>query len=1021
MKRRILIVDDNPTNLRLAASVLALEGYQVDQAQDAVQAQAYLESNMPDLILMDIALPGEDGLTLTRRIKADVRLRRIPVVALTAFAMKSDERDARAAGCVGYLSKPIDTRKFAEQVAGFFTAATTAPILIVDDNPTNLRLLRAQLEAEGAAVVEAEHGVEALERLAEEHVRGVVSDILMPRMDGYRLCMEVRRQPALADLPFVLYTSTYDSPADRTLAHSAGADAYISKPAPATVLLAALRAAERREREPIQSVAELETPVLKQYSESLIRKLEDKSAQLGEACENLAQTEARLKGLVESAMDGIITLDESQCIVLFNAAAERMFGCAREEALHASIDRFIPGRFQETHRAHVSRFGNGDVQARRMGARMVWAQRVDGTEFPVEATISRLGTSNGWLFTVFLRDVTERVRAEEALARSESRLRRVNRVLSVLSGINTLIVRVSDRDELLSHSCRIAVEDGAFPHAWIGLLDASDGNLHVAAAHGDDPARHLEREIPAPTTNGLPATPWQRAMDSMHPVVIDDLHAEPLSPQIAAVESARSLVALPLVVDARAVGVLVIHANEAGFFDSEEMDLLSELAGDIAFALDHLDKADRIRFLANYDPLTELPNRGQFTEYLGRALKSGNGTGDDTRLAVLLVDLERFRLVNQTRGRVAGDELLRQVGARLNAFDNSVARYSGDVFALKLRAPRTATDVAHACIELADRCFGRDYVVAGNSLRLGCRIGIAMCPTDGADADTLLHNAEAALRRARVASEPFVFYAPELNARAAEVLALESRLRGAIDRAEFVLHYQPKVAIADRRITGLEALIRWRDPEKDELVAPDRFIPVLEESGLIGVVGHWALQQALAEQAEWEDRGLVLPRVAVNVSPLQLRKLDFAADIAALACGRPTAALELEITESVMMDDVERNIAALGKVRSAGVTVAIDDFGTGYCSLAYIARLPITSLKIDRAFIVGMTSSAEGLAIVSSIIALAHSLRLRVVAEGVETEEQARLLHSLGCDEAQGFLFYRPMPASDVASLLRNR
>lgn len=1014
MNQRILIVDDNPTNLRLAASVLALEGHQVDQAQDAAQALTYLASTEPDLILMDVALPDMNGLVLTRRIKADVRWQHIPVVALTAFAMKGDVQRAHEAGCVGYLSKPIDTREFACQVAAFFAPQITAPLLIVDDHPANLRLLRAQLQAEGENVIEAANGVEALERLASQKVRGVISDILMPHMDGYRLCMEVRRHADFADLPFVLYTSTYDSPADRTLAHSAGADAYVSKPAPVAVLLDALREAGQRHREPIQPVAELQSPVLKQYNASLIRKLEEKSAQLGEACEDLEQTEARLSGLVESAMDAIIALDESQHIVLFNAAAERLFGCTREQALNVSIDRFIPARFQQAHRAHVDRFGDAAEPARRMGARTVWAQHVDGSEIPVDATISQLRTARGLLFTVFLRDVTERLRAEEALARSENRLRRVNRVLSVLSGINSLIVRASDQNELLSRSCRIAVEDGAFPCAWIGLLDESNDELRVVAAHRDDVVDDVQRDSPALAVDADRRAPWRQAMDSLHPVVIDDLRAEPLTP--ASIDGVRSLAALPLVIDDRAVGVLVIHAVEPGFFDHEEMELLSELAGDIAFALDHLHKADRIRFLANYDALTGLPNRSQFAEYLSRALKARSD--GDAVLTVLLVDLERFRYVNQTRGRVVGDDLLRQVGVRLREFNDSAARFGEDVFALKLRGLHTAADVAHTCIELAQRCFGRPFVVGGKSLRIGCRAGIAVCPTDGNDADTLVHNAEAALRRARVMAEPFVFYAPELNARAADALTLESKLHNAIERSEFVLHYQPKVSFADRRITGVEALIRWHDPDQAQLVPPDRFIPILEESGLIGAVGHWALQQALAEQAEWGKQGLEVPRVAVNVSPLQLRKVDFASDVAALVVARNNA-LELEITESVIMEDVERNIVALGDIREAGVTVAIDDFGTGYCSLAYVARLPVTSLKIDRAFIEGMTFGAEGVAIVSSIIAMAHALHLTVVAEGVETDEQAQLLSALGCDEAQGFLFSRPVPAADIATLLR--
>jgi EAL domain-containing protein (putative c-di-GMP-specific phosphodiesterase class I) len=304
-------------------------------------------------------------------------------------------------------------------------------------------------------------------------------------------------------------------------------------------------------------------------------------------------------------------------------------------------------------------------------------------------------------------------------------------------------------------------------------------------------------------------------------------------------------------------------------------------------------------------------------------------------------------------------------------------------------------------------------------LRIGSRFGVAVFPGDGADAETLLRNAEAALRRARSAAEHCVFYAPVLNARAAEALRMESKLRRAIERQEFVLYYQPKITLADRRISGVEALMRWRDPTGG-LVLPGQFIPVLEESGLIGAVGQWALHQALTDQKRWRTAGYAAPRVAVNVSSLQLRKNDFAEMIAQIVTSNEGAALELEITESMIIEQVDRTIEALKRIRACGVNVAIDDFGTGYCSLSYIAKLPVTSLKIDRAFILGMSEGPEGLAIVSSIIALAHSLKLNVVAEGVETEEQARLLQLLACDEAQGYLFSKPLPSEALEELLRD-
>jgi diguanylate cyclase (GGDEF)-like protein len=384
----------------------------------------------------------------------------------------------------------------------------------------------------------------------------------------------------------------------------------------------------------------------------------------------------------------------------------------------------------------------------------------------------------------------------------------------------------------------------------------------------------------------------------------------------------------------------------------------------------------------------------------------------------VLIDLKRFRRVNETLGRVAGDELLQLVARRLQRANASTARIGVDVFAIELRAKHSAMEIARAFEDLSAKCFGEPFILAGEELRIGCRGGIAMFPVDGANPDALLQNAEAALRRAKSSSEHSAFYAPDLNARAAEAMSMESRLRRAIEREEFILHYQPKVALADRSICGVEALIRWRDRE-GSMVLPGAFIPILEESGLIGAVGDWALRRALSDQRRWRSAGVPLQRIAVNVSAMQVRKKDFADTIGNIMACNEGAALELEITESMIMEEVERSIAAFRRIQEVGVTVAIDDFGTGYCSLSYVAKLPVNSLKIDRSFIVGMTESAVGLAIVSSIIALAHSINLRVVAEGVETREQERLLRSLACDEAQGYLFSKPVPEDELEALLR--
>jgi EAL domain-containing protein (putative c-di-GMP-specific phosphodiesterase class I) len=283
----------------------------------------------------------------------------------------------------------------------------------------------------------------------------------------------------------------------------------------------------------------------------------------------------------------------------------------------------------------------------------------------------------------------------------------------------------------------------------------------------------------------------------------------------------------------------------------------------------------------------------------------------------------------------------------------------------------------------------------------------------------LFINAEAALKRAKDAADPYLFYSPEINARVAQRLHLESRLRKAVIQKQFVLHYQTKVDLKTRRIRGLEALIRWHDPDHG-LVSPMDFVPLLEESGLIVEVGRWVIEQAVADMQIWRDLGFEVPRVAVNVSEVQLRQPNFVASVLGALGTAPAfgAGIDLEITETMLAQNVGSNVQKLLRLREAGLHVFMDDFGTGYSGLSQIAQLPLDALKIDRAFIAGMTESAEAMAIVSAIVNLAKALRIFVVAEGVETEEQASRLHELGCDEAQGYLFSRPVPAHEVAILL---
>ena len=442
------------------------------------------------------------------------------------------------------------------------------------------------------------------------------------------------------------------------------------------------------------------------------------------------------------------------------------------------------------------------------------------------------------------------------------------------------------------------------------------------------------------------------------------------------------------------------------------MKLLIELAGDIAFSMDHIEKEEKLNYLAYYDALTGLANRKLFLERVAQYMRSAVSGGH--KLAVFLIDLERFKNINDSLGRQAGDALLRQVAEWLtrNAGDaNLLARVGSDHFVAVLPEIRQEGDVMRRLEKTIKAFMEHPFRLDDAVFRIAVKVGVAIFPDDGTDADTLLQNAEAALKKAKASGDRYLFYTQRMTATVAGNLTLENQLRQALDKEEFVLHYQPKVNLVSGKLTGAEALIRWNDP-RTGLVPPGRFIPILEETGLIYDVGRWALRKAIEDYLRWRAAGLPAVRIAVNVSPLQLRNRGFIAEIeqAIGIDAQAAAGLELEITESLIMEDVKHNIASLQAIRAMGVSIAIDDFGTGFSSLSYLAKLPVDTLKIDRSFVIDMTAAPEGLALVSTIISLAHSLKLKVVAEGVETEEQSRLLRMLNCDEMQGYLFSKPVP-----------
>jgi diguanylate cyclase (GGDEF)-like protein/PAS domain S-box-containing protein len=862
-------------------------------------------------------------------------------------------------------------------------AAPTVRVLLTEDVPADAELELRELKRAGLRVT---HRIVDSEQSFEQALREfapdvILSDFSMPGFDGMAALALARELSP--DTPFIFVSGTIgEEYAIRAL--KSGATDYVLKNnlvrLPAAVERAVAEAQERRERRR----TEVELDIARERLTSIFISLPDVLWSLD------AHTRRYL--YVSPAAKDIFGLDPEELLAHPELQAELVHQNDRAVAAEAW------GRVQQD--------GEFDVDYRIV--------RPQGTVRWINNRARLIRSANGAPERVdgLARDITEQVQHRQRIAR-------LSRIREFTSAINSALVRQRERTQLGAEVCRIAVEVGGFSTAQIGLLDAVSQEVSWLASKGlvDDAALgriRVSARADLEAGTGIAGS----SLRSGEPEVWNDIENQPgvRERHLFLAQGTYSAASFPLLIEAKPVGIFTLHAAEPGFFDRDEIALLRELTANIAFALELLEKQDRIVYLARYDALTGLPNRSLFHERLAEAIKASRG-GKDT-VALVLNDLERFKAINDTLGQQVGDRVLQEVARRLQdaAGDiHRVARVGANLFALMFKQAGAAEAVARRIETL----FSAPFAIEGREVRLAAKAGIAVFPDDGADADALFRNAEAALKRAKETGERYLFYAPEINARVSEQVDLENRLRKAVDQGELFLHFQPKFDLATRKIVGVEALMRWRSPDGG-LISPAKFVPVLEQTGLIFEAGQQVLAAAKRTYHGWKTRGLNAARIAVNVSALQLRRKSFVADVRA-ALGSVDAdggGVDLELTESLLMTEVDESIAKLRELRDLGLRMALDDFGTGYSSLAYLSKLPLDTLKIDRSFVHGMTENADYTSIITAIISLAQALRLKVVAEGVETEQQAQLLRLLRCDQAQGFLFSPPVPAEKIETLL---
>jgi len=737
---------------------------------------------------------------------------------------------------------------------------------------------------------------------------------------------------------------------------------------------------------------------------------------LREADERSARNvaEARLRDVIDVARDWIWELDKDGRFIFSSESVRDILGVEPQQLQGTHFADWLDDADRRRVQEEMSRLNSrnrttGSLTARwrHAGGGVRWLER------HALALVDPGGNVTGYRGAD--RDVTER----EA---QQARIRRLTRILEMLSGINTAVVRIRDRMDLMHEACRIAVTIGRYATAFISVLDPTTRTArpHAWAGERSETVRDLFFCVSQSASEDSSVT--GRVLRSGEVFLCNDIAQ--LDEKVSNWKtmrnvSFRSFVALPLQIDGTTVGALTLTSSDTDAITDDELRLLREVAANLSFALQYFEKESAVQFLSFFDPLTGLAKRSLFCERLSRRILARKA--DEPQPAVAVLDIERLSILNDSYGRHAGDHLLQGIAERLKGrFNTDQLAYLGSgCFGMMLEHAGNQDDALREMQQHTHALFEQSFRIAGHDVPVTIKSGIACRGSTDADAEALLQNAEAGLRQAKAAGEQYHQYRMELSSKLAARLALEHRLRGALEHQQYTLYYQPKIDIATGRIEGVEALLRWIDPERG-VISPGEFLPVLESTGMIVAVGEWALRRAADDCRRWQAHGLRPVHVAVNCSPLQLRRRGFAEQVLDVIEGWSGDGwgLDLEITESLLIEPDSSEVLKLRALRAAGVRVAIDDFGTGYSSLRRLSDLPVDTLKIDRSFISGLPNERAAARLVPTIIDMARAFDLITVAEGVETRAQFDFLARAGCAQSQGFLHARPMPAADLELLL---
>ncbi len=678
----------------------------------------------------------------------------------------------------------------------------------------------------------------------------------------------------------------------------------------------------------------------------------------------LEQSEEKYRSILEAATEAIFTFTEEGMVETFNSAVINLFGYNQVQLIDMDIRTLIPG-FEKM--ANMTEISKHIEHLKNTGFdNYFWGKKQDQQLFPIEMTLGKPIYKDEKLWMLISRDITERKKAEESYRLTAK----------IFEGSNDAIVITDTKGNILNVNRAFTAITGYEKSKVVG----QNPRLMKSDRHDNSYYRRIWKTLLK--TGSWNGEVWDKRQDGSD------------YPKWLSISCVKN------------------EFNEPSHFVGIFTDIT-----------ERKEAEDKLRQLAHFDPLTHLPNRSLFIDRLKEAVELTIRL--NKRIAVMFLDLDRFKIVNDTLGHQAGDHLLIEVAHRLEACIRStdtVARLAGDEFTIilsNLDNPQEAALVAKKILA----AFNPPINLDGREVFISASIGISIFPEDGKNVGQLLKNADAAMYHAKESGRNnYQFFSHLINQKVLDELEMQTNLRNALKCNEFLLHYQPQISLESGKIIGLEVLVRWKHP-KLGFIPPGKFIPYAEKTDLIISIGEWVLRTACERSVFWQQQGLAPLRISVNLSGMQLKQTDQVATVAAILAdtGLDPNLLELELTESVVMENAEVTINTLRELKAMGIRLSIDDFGTGYSSLSYLKRFPIDTLKIDRSFVKDITTDFDDEAIASTIIAMAHNLRLKVIAEGVETKEQLTILQKKNCDEVQGYYFSKPLPEKELLIFLNSQ